>query len=375
MVLPLIYHYLDESRNQQGPFDEKDIHRFLVIGKINADTLIWKKGTKDWIRIDASEFKDKIPKAAPIAPPSSSPCPSSSPQPNPPSKNSGGLSKTWQFAFAGAGGGFLANGFSELIPDTTVSLFDTSLWSIIICLGIAAALLLMQNKMMCKSIVNRSQILPLLLGSIIGGGLAGFVAQFGFSISAQFFMQYKDSLVAALTHDILSRSIAWGVMGGIIAYGMTFFIPNLNKKWSPVGGAIGGFIGCFGFIVIYQAMLIIGLQSDIPSRLLGMLALGGAIGMCIGIVESICKEAWLIVVYAPKEQTQVNLGKTPVSVGSGVKDTIYCANVAESQVVFRFDSGQIFCKENGNERMVKIGDNVNVGSLTIQVNGATTPQP
>jgi len=63
-------HYLDGSRNQQGPVPADEIARLVRNGAIRRDTLIWYPGMPDWRPIgQVSEFASLFVQAAPPRPP------------------------------------------------------------------------------------------------------------------------------------------------------------------------------------------------------------------------------------------------------------------------------------------------------------------
>lgn len=56
--IPTIDYYLAISGKRQGPFDTKTIEDKIADGQIDENTLIWKKGLKQWIKLcDMEEFQ------------------------------------------------------------------------------------------------------------------------------------------------------------------------------------------------------------------------------------------------------------------------------------------------------------------------------
>jgi|SRR5271157_2489925 len=139
-------------------------------------------------------------------------------------------------------------------------------------------------------------------------------------------------------------------------------LPNLSINWAWPGGAVGGFLGALGFLFLSKA------AGDIGGRLAGAAVLGLCIGLMVGLVEVVCREAWLTVVYGPGETTHVNLGVAPVSLGSGGRDTVYLAGTPERAYVFRLDGGRIHCSESGRrDRTVQPGERIAAGKAEIVV--------
>lgn len=56
--IPTITYYLAISGKRQGPFGHDSIERKIINGEISENTLIWKKGLKQWIKInDMDDFQ------------------------------------------------------------------------------------------------------------------------------------------------------------------------------------------------------------------------------------------------------------------------------------------------------------------------------
>jgi hypothetical protein len=107
--------------------------------------------------------------------------------------------------------------------------------------------------------------------------------------------------------------------------------------------------------------------NEVMGRLLGGFLLGLCVGAMVGVVELIVREAWLNVIYSPKEQTRINLGAAQVSFGTGEADTVFVRGSSPLAVVFKLENGAIICVENGRRRVVANGDRVSVGKLTVEV--------
>jgi hypothetical protein len=231
----------------------------------------------------------------------------------------------------------------------------TAVWSVFLCFGMSAGIVIMQNRLVHKPLIASPQLRKVALGAIIGGAIAGAASQGLYSLSWKLFPEHQ------MLNSILVRAIAWGLMGCIVSGAMTRYIANLNKSWAVRGGFIGGVLGCVGFLLLSNIF------GDASGRLLGAFLLGLCVGAMIGVVEVAVREAWLNVVYSSKEQTKINLGANPVSFGTGEADTVFVQGTAKSAVQFTLKNGMITCTENGKQRTVANGDRISVGKLTIEV--------
>jgi len=116
------------------------------------------------------------------------------------------------------------------------------------------------------------------------GALNGFVA----GVAAQ-------ALYTGTGPTEVLRVICWGIAGGLLGFALSFRIPNLSRTRGFAGGLAGGIVGGIVFIGITA----IGSQSF--GRLLGVAAIGFAIGLMIIFADALFREAWLEVRYGPRE--------------------------------------------------------------------------
>jgi len=287
------------------------------------------------------------------------------------------LPKSSVFAAVAGAGGFIANLLSEFMfilagetPEATMStlLIHTAIWSALICTGIVLAIIMLQNVLLRKPVLTQSAIVPLLIGGIIGGAIAGGLAQFFYSVSAAFlFSIFGITPIMEFLHSVIVRSIAWAMMGCLAAFGMSFCIPNLNRKWAMIGGLIGGVLGCIFFLIICV------FTGDWLGRLIGMAILGACIGAMIGFVETVFRNVWLKVIYGPNESTQVNLGSQLVTVGSGRKDTVFVDGVGPNAGSFCLEGDKIRYTDSTGSKLLTPGSRVQIGSVALVILNKNIP--
>jgi hypothetical protein len=245
-----------------------------------------------------------------------------------------------------------------------MTLLSVSIFSIFICFGMALGVVIIQNKTLHKPLMAFSQIKTLVGGSIVGGGIAGVVAQL--------FYFFTEGKISPEMHNVVMRAIAWGLMGGIAAFSMTRYIANLSKKGALLGGFVGGVIGALFFVFIANSF------GGTPGRLIGAFLVGACVGAMVGIIEAAISEAWLNVIYAANERTTINLGQKPVTFGTGKTDTVFVRGTAEAALTFKLENGAILCTEQGKQRTINTGEKVTLEKITIEVgakqSGAQTGQ-
>ncbi|MDR1383569.1 MAG: VWA domain-containing protein [Planctomycetaceae bacterium] len=234
----------------------------------------------------------------------------------------------------GAGGNF-----------ATIELFiRTDGWTVFLALGIALALVAIQNYFLKKALLSAQEGVLVIVGSIVAGIIAGTIGE----ISHQIFDFVKLG--------ILGQMIGWTILGAILAYGMGYFIPNLNRMKALNFGAIGGFLGSFAFFII-------SISTEIGGRLLGAFILGSCIGLLIAIVETIFRNAWLMVMYDPRNFSQVNLGSQPVTVGSGKNNTVLIADIPVKAGTFQIVGDKVHYTNADGTQTLQSGNRIKIGNV------------
>ena len=237
----------------------------------------------------------------------------------------------------------------------TVALIEVSGWTVFIALGIALALVAIQNYYLKKTLLPQNQLIVVAIGSLLAGIAAGFVAQ------------TTMSALSAIHFGELGRILAWAVLGCLLAFGMVFVIPNLDKKKALGCGALGGFLGCIGFLILTATV------GNTGGRLIGAFILGACIGLLVAIVETVFRKVWLMVIYDPRNFTQVNLGVQAVTVGSGKNDTVPIPGVGEKAASFLVVGDTVrYTDANGTQSLVP-GSKVKVGNVELVVCSKDVP--
>ena len=238
----------------------------------------------------------------------------------------------------------------------TLVFIETAGWTVFAALGIALALVALQNYYLKKPILPTEQLSFVAAGAVLAGLAAGFIAQMA------------TTVLSAIHLGEIGRVLAWSVLGGLLAFGMVFVIPNLDKAKALGFGALGGFLGSLGFLLMTTMTGMAG------GRLLGAALLGACIGLLVAIVETLYRKVWLMAVYDPRHVSQVNLGTQAVTVGSGRGDTVPIVGVetkAGSFVAAGGDTVQ-FTDSQGTQSLVP-GDRVMVGNVELVICSKEVP--
>jgi len=237
----------------------------------------------------------------------------------------------------------------------TVAFIATAGWTVFIALGIALALVAIQNYFMKKNLLPNDQAVLVATGAILAGLASGFVAQTAMTA------------LSAIHLGEVGRVLAWSVLGGLLAFGMTFVIPNLDKTKALGFGILGGFLGSIGFLMMTATM------GELGGRWLGAFILGACVGLLVAIVETFYRNVWLMVLYDPRNFSQVNLGSQVVTVGSGTNDTVPIPNVGAKAGSFLVVGDHIQYTDAHGTQSFQPGNRVKVGKVELVICSKDVP--
>jgi Ca-activated chloride channel homolog len=226
-------------------------------------------------------------------------------------------------------------------------------WTAWLSLGAALALSVGQFLIVKRRSLPFLQIGKIAAGASLAGFLAGGAGQVLYSVIS--FLPSSDAIV---------RILAWALLGSILGRGMGYIIPNLESKKSMVGGALGASLGAVAFLFVSHAI------GDSLGRIIGALLVGAALGLCVGIVEMLFREAWLTVAFGPKEIITVTLGRDPVRIGGGPDSTVYVAQGASVDVEYTLEGSRLACldKTSGVKETPTPGEWKKLGNVAVAVN-------
>jgi hypothetical protein len=107
-----------------------------------------------------------------------------------------------------------------------------------------------------------------------------------------------EKILTGFQGGLLGRAISWAVLGlGIgVSQGLAYrSIPRL--KFGLLGGGIGGLVGGFFFEAIRARM---GSRIEL-GQALGIVILGGGLGLCLALIESVLGRVWVQVMNGRQE--------------------------------------------------------------------------
>ena len=237
--------------------------------------------------------------------------------------------------------------------DFVENLVRTGLWASLIAIGAALGLAVGQNRHLRRRPLSIRGLVIILLGGVVTGALAGAPGQ------ALYYHLSSMPMVGEM-----GRLAAWWLLGCGVGFGMSFFVPNLNRKRAMAGGAVGGILAAVCFVAVVPSV------GDPAGRLLAAAILGLSTGMMTVIVEAVARKAWLIVHWSKTEKSTMLLGPRPIIVGNSSRAHILLPPDTEGdQAKITFTKGEIklWDKRSGRSRKLTDGETWLFGQLRIEV--------
>lgn len=227
----------------------------------------------------------------------------------------------------------------DLIPGARASWLTIPLtggWTALLAMGLSVALVSAQKRYQ-RQALSLVRMAGVLAAAAVAGLAAGAAGQ-------------------ALRNVLADRQLpaefgflgGWLLFGGLLGWGVGWFIPNLKLWKSTIAGLFGGGVGGAALM----APMLLGLAGAADSagtggewatfaaRLSGTAVLGFALGLMVAIAETLFREAWIDVFFGP-EYRRFTLGSEPVSLGSGKDCTVYVRDAGPEPVRFRFEQGRV----------------------------------
>lgn len=236
-------------------------------------------------------------------------------------------------------------------------------WTAILAIALSFGLVMGQNQLMRRQLMNGPAALRLLRGGLLAGVLSGAISQYLFSVGAQVLFAGNQNLGWLLKGG---QVFGWVAMGGLLGWGLAFFIPNLPKSKAAAAGLLGGTLGGIAFQVAITTL------GELAGRMIGTVLLGLSIGCIVAIMESLAREAALVVHWDENERTVINLGPDPVILGSSPNAHLYLPEAqgfpAETAIVVFID-GRVEMENLMTETRHTLynGNKLQIGNLIIEI--------
>jgi len=199
----------------------------------------------------------------------------------------------------------------------------------------------------------------LLAGSVglvfgfVGGFISGNVlAELIYGIISRFAQSHSGTLGFSL--QTAGRGLAWALAGMTMGLGQGLALRSKRLiLYGFLGGLIGGLLGGLLFDPIDLLLLGTDKPSASLSRWIGFGVIGAVVGLMIGIVERLARDAWLRMVEGPLAGKEFLVFKDVMRMGTSPRSEIYLFNdpaIAANHAIIRA-TGDIYeientCREN-----------------------------
>jgi hypothetical protein len=177
-----------------------------------------------------------------------------------------------------------------------------------------------------------------LLGGLLSTILAGAVYM-PLTVLAQKWMRGGSLVGAGFLVQVAGRGFAWMVAGSAMGLGQGVALRSKRLLlFGLLGGVIGGLVG--GLLFDPIDFIIFG--PDKPgaewSRMIGLAVIGLGVGVMIGVVELLARDAWLRMTEGPLAGKEFLLFKDVLRIGASSRSDIYLFSdplVAEQHATLR----------------------------------------
>jgi hypothetical protein len=273
------------------------------------------------------------------------------------------------YAVAGVIGGASGALFAELVlrqnadaSNRSRVIIETGLWSCVFATFLGAALF-MASEWHQRRELKPGRLAKTLAISAAAGFLSGAGAQYLYSLDFGSWELRNFGL----------RVLAWAIMGALLGTMLSQSVPNLSSARGFAAGALGGALGCMGFLATSM------FWPGIAGRVVGIALLGFALGLAMYFVEDMFSEASIEVEWAPYETSRVGLGPRPVFIGGGGEEHIFKKGLppAVSSIVFKNGLIEHVETANGKRTPLQDGSRLRIGGLNLvvhAVSGASSQQ-
>jgi hypothetical protein len=240
-------------------------------------------------------------------------------------------------------------------------------WTSLLALGLATILTAAQSRYLGRSILSVSgRTILAALGGLLAGGVAGGIGQILYGELSRTGMWAQAGHLAG-----------WSLLGCLLGWGVGLFIPNLKSWKAALAGAVGGWLGSITFMAS-ATYITSDTYGPTFSRFAGAAILGLCIGSMVALVEVLFRKYWLEVSFGERSVRTINLGDSPISVGSNSKTcAVWVSGAAPVALTYRLRDGRLICIDGVTQQEADIrpGDRRKVGTVEILAQGAGAAPP
>jgi hypothetical protein len=187
---------------------------------------------------------------------------------------------------------------------------------------------------------------------VIAGAVSGAIANVAYN---------------AVGPNDVTRVFAWGLVGLLIGFGLSFRISNLDRLRSAGAGLVGGVLG--------GILEEVGEHSSAGGflSLLSCSAIGFLIALMIVVGDTLFREAWLEIQYGPRESRTISLGREPVCLGSSASAcAVYVRGVSPIARKYELVDRRVVTTDvdSGRKSSPSLDEAESIGNVTVIVRGS-----
>jgi len=163
--------------------------------------------------------------------------------------------------------------------------------------------------------------LHMLRGALLGAGIGVVGGMVGVVIGQILFAVFIAEM--PVVGQIVGRILGWGAFGAMIGLAEGVVARSPRRMYQGLlGGAIGGALGgaLFDFLALTVGTVFgLALRAEgevgAPSRAVALVLLGAGIGLFIGLIELIARQAWVRVLYGAREGKDYPIDRSGAIIG------------------------------------------------------------
>lgn len=159
----------------------------------------------------------------------------------------------------------------------------------------------------------------MLRGALLGGGVGILGGMIGITIGQIFYaILYTPTPSMEL---IMGRILGWSAFGALVGLSEGIVARSPKRMYQGLlGGAIGGGLGgaLFDFLALTVGTvfgLALRAEEGAPSRAVALVLVGAGIGLFIGLIELVARQAWVRVLYGRREGKDYPIDRSGAIIG------------------------------------------------------------
>jgi MFS family permease len=192
---------------------------------------------------------------------------------------------------------------------------------------------------------------------LLGGFVSNFMANLVFGPLAM--LAARTEGAGGMAIMVAARALAWIIAGAAMGLGQG--IALRSKKlvlYGFIGGVLGGLVG--GLVFDPIGWLQENPTTAATSRMIGITIVGASVGLMIGLVELLVRDAWLRMTRGPLAGKEFLVFKDIMYIGASPRSDIYLFNdceVADTHAAIRSSGDHCEIEETNPEFPVRVNNN------------------